>query len=272
MKRRARKSTAVVNRLLILFALVIGLGLLGPHAVAQTGLAKADPSASGILFQCLQEKWPDIQSSGGHVFVPETGQNLEWDKDKQAWIDVKTLECICPKCDAGQPTEKKVIEKKKEACDLEFGYDYMRAPDESAKNLNGFGGSLFCNVKPWIAIGGDFGALFGSTTDTVGTTNIDVSLHRQTYLFGPQFDFYPNDKVKVFVHPLFGGVHDTTKTTIGTVTSDFSANAFAMAFGGGVDVNLNNHFAIRPIQVDYLPTHFGGAWQNNYQISTGLVI
>ncbi|HSP61347.1 MAG TPA: outer membrane beta-barrel protein [Pyrinomonadaceae bacterium] len=169
-------------------------------------------------------------------------------------------------------TEKKVIEKKKEVCDIEFGYDYMRAPDESAKNLNGFGGSLFCNVKPWIGIGGDFGSLFGSTTDTVGTTKIDVSLHRQTYLFGPQFNFYPNDKVKVFVHPLFGGVHDSTKTTIGTTTTDSAASAFAMAFGGGVDINLNNRFAVRPIQFDFVPTHFGGAWQNNYQISTGIVV
>jgi hypothetical protein len=98
------------------------------------------------------------------------------------------------------------------------------------------------------------------------------SLHRQTYLFGPQFTFYPNDKVKLFVHPLFGGVHDTTKTTIGTVTSDFSANAFAMSFGGGADVNLNHRFAIRPIQFDVMPTRFGGAWQSNYQISAGLVI
>jgi hypothetical protein len=169
------------------------------------------------------------------------------------------------------PTEKKVIEKKKEACDLEFGYDYMRAPDESAKNLNGFGGSLFCNVKPWIAIGGDFGALFGSTTDTVGTTKIDVSLHRQTYLFGPQFNFYPNDKVKVFVHPLFGVVHDSTTTIFGTTTTDSSASAFAMSFGGGVDINLNNRIAIRPIQIDYVPTHFGGTWQSNYRVASGIV-
>jgi hypothetical protein len=108
----------------------------------------------------------------------------------------ETLECICPTC-GGQPAEKKVIEKKKEVCDIEFGYDYLRAPDESAKNLNGFGGSLFCNVRPWIAFGGDFDLLFGSITDTLGTTKIDVSLHRQTYLFGPQFNFYPNEKVRV---------------------------------------------------------------------------
>jgi len=132
--------------------------------------------------------------------------------------------------------------------------------------------SLFYNFTPHVGVGGDFSALFGSTTDTVGTIKFDISLHRQTYLFGPQFNFYPNDKVKIFVHPLFGGVHDTTKITIGTTTTSFSANAFAMAFGGGVDVNLNNHFAIRPIQFDYVPTHFGGAWQSNYRISTGLVI
>jgi len=78
--------------------------------------------------------------------------------------------------------------------------------------------------------------------------------------------------VKVFVHPLFGGVHDSTKTTIGTTTTSFSANAFAIAFGGGVDVHLNNRFAIRSIQFDFVPTRFGGAWQSNYQISTGVVI
>ncbi len=196
-----------------------------------------------------------------HAFNPKTGQNFV------------RVPCPPPSVTTTPPTPTPTPnEKKVEACDLEFGYDYMRAPDENAKNLNGFGGSLFCNVKPWIAVGGDFSALFGSTTDTVGTSNIDVSLHRQTYLFGPQFNFYPNDKVKIFVHPLFGGVHDTTKTTIGTTTTSFSANAFAMAFGGGVDVNLNNHFAIRPIQFDYVPTHFGGQWQSNYRISTGLVI
>jgi hypothetical protein len=166
------------------------------------------------------------------------------------------------------PTPK----EKKEACDLEFGYNYMRAPDESAKNLNGFGGSLFCNVKPWIAVGGDFGALFGSTTDTVGTIKFDTSLHRQTYLFGPEFDFYPNDKVKIFIHPLFGGVHDTTKTTIGTTSVSSSATTFAVDFGGGVDIKLNKHFFVRPFQVDYMLTDFGGQRQNNVRFSSGIGI
>ena len=230
-----------------------------------------------MFYDCLKSKFPKVErhlgiDGGLSAFDSQSGRNFAWDKDKQAWIDTKTLECICPTCPGQVKEEKKVIEKKKEACDLEFGYDYMRAPDESAKSLNGFGGSLFCNVKSWIAIGGDFGALFGSTTDTVGTTKVDVSLHRQTYLGGPQFKFYQNDKVKVFGRSLFGVVHDTTKITIGSTTTDFSANAFAWDVGGGVDMIINNHIAIRPIQVDYMRTHFGGEWQNNYRLSAGVVI
>lgn len=150
-----------------------------------------------------------------------------------------------------------------------IGYSYLRAPDETVKNLNGFDSSFFYNVKPWLAIGGEFTGAFGSSQIEPTT---DASLHRFLYLFGPQFNFYPNDKVKVFVHPLVGGVHDSTTTIFGTTTTDAAASAFAMAFGGGVDVNLNKRLAVRPIQVDYLPTHFGGTWQNNYRISTGLVI
>jgi hypothetical protein len=58
----------------------------------------------GSFRYCLQKKWPDIQISGDgdQAFVPGTGQNLAWDSDKQAWIDTKTLECVCPICPASQ--------------------------------------------------------------------------------------------------------------------------------------------------------------------------
>ncbi len=144
----------------------------------------------------------------------------------------------------------------------------MRAPKESAKNLVGFSGSLFYDFTPHVAVGGEVSIVFGS--NRIGT-NIDTSLHRYTYLFGPQFSFNANDKVKVFVHPLFGGVHDTTKTTIGTTSVSSSATAFAMAFGGGVDVGVSSHIAVRPFQFDYVLTHFGAPRQNNFRFSSGIV-
>ena len=51
-----------------------------------------------LFVGCLQDKWPDTKYDGHYAFVPETGQNLAWDKDKHAWIDTKTGKCICPEC------------------------------------------------------------------------------------------------------------------------------------------------------------------------------
>ena len=49
-----------------------------------------------------------------------------------------------------------------------------------------------------------------------------------------------------------------------------------MAIGGGVDFKLSHRFSIRPVQVDYLMTHFdelglGAQNQNNLRVSTGVV-
>ena len=49
-----------------------------------------------------------------------------------------------------------------------------------------------------------------------------------------------------------------------------------MTVGGGFDVNLSHHFAVRPAQVDYLLTRFDESTnnarsQNNLRVSTGIV-
>jgi hypothetical protein len=60
-----------------------------------------------------------------------------------------------------------------------------------------------------------------------------------------------------------------------------SQDAFAMAFGGGVDIKLNRRIAFRPIQLDYVMTRFQPLFisglgdinrdrnQNNLRYSTG---
>ena len=56
---------------------------------------------SEACWHFLKSKWPDvsIDHQSKMAFVPETGQNLAWDKEKQAWVDVKTGKCICPECE-----------------------------------------------------------------------------------------------------------------------------------------------------------------------------
>jgi len=75
----------------------------------------------------------------------------------------------------------------------------------------------------------------------------------------------PYDKVSFSAHALFGISHFSSSA--GSVTS--TDNAFTMKLGGALDVNVNNHFFIRVIQIDYAPTFFGGNTQNNFQVGFG---
>jgi hypothetical protein len=50
--------------------------------------------------------------------------------------------------------------------------------------------------------------------------------------------------------------------------------AFATAAGGGIDVRVSRHFAVRPVQAEYFLTKFrDGAnnRQNNFRYSAGIV-
>ena len=49
---------------------------------------------------------------------------------------------------------------------------------------------------------------------------------------------------------------------------------FAWAAGGGLNINVNDHFAFQLFQADYLNTRtdgFGGKPVNNFRLATGVV-
>jgi hypothetical protein len=53
-----------------------------------------------------------------------------------------------------------------------------------------------------------------------------------------------------------------------------SETAFAMTAGGGIDVTVSRHLAVRPVQAEYFLTKFpDGAdnRQNNFRYSAGIV-
>jgi hypothetical protein len=94
----------------------------------------------------------------------------------------------------------------------------------------------------------------------------------------------------VFAHALFGEARSSLGAGVGIPiiggisTGLTSANAFAMAFGGGIDIALTRHLAIRAVQVDYVRTQFSatdalttglssslGNRQNSFRYSTGIV-
>jgi hypothetical protein len=55
-----------------------------------------------------------------------------------------------------------------------------------------------------------------------------------------------------------------------------TAEAFAMDFGGGVDIPIGKKISFRPAQIDYLLTRYSNQFtktsnQNNFRYSVGIV-
>ncbi len=146
------------------------------------------------------------------------------------------------------------------------GYSYLR--NSGSSSFNGWEGQGTFN----------FSRHFGITADINGNYR---TLASATTSFG---------RTSVFGHALFGQALSNlgggiSLPIIGGISSGVtSATAFAMAFGGGVDIGLSRHFAIRVAQVDYLRTNFSSAdalstgllsningHQNSYRYSAGIV-
>jgi opacity protein-like surface antigen len=138
----------------------------------------------------------------------------------------------------------------------------------------------------------NFGSVFGIKADFMGYTQ-GSGLRNQlkehgfaaqangnlfTYMFGPQIKKHTGT-FQPFGEALFGAAHTNAYATILTeegriLQGSSNNNAFAMALGGGLDLAVSKHVAIRPVEVDYLLTRFGArdyhANQNNFRYVGGL--
>jgi hypothetical protein len=171
--------------------------------------------------------------------------------------------------------------------ELGIGYNYIHAPDEDVKDLHGFNASFFYNVNGWLSFGGEFMGGFGSESFRQFSTDVDTSLDRYVYVFGPRVSLRPTPAFTIFAQALVGGDHDSSDTTFTThfapniraasTSSSFSSSAdcWAFDFGIGADWQFARHWSWRIAEASYLATTFSSAtsdhWQNNWRISTGLV-
>jgi len=155
-------------------------------------------------------------------------------------------------------------------------------------NLQGGKGEFVFNPTKSVGLVAEFGG-YDVTGLPSGSGNA-VTLF--SYLFGPRFNIRKSEKVTPFVEVLLGGAHVSGSGTIApdaavspyqisTVYFGGTSNAFAMAAGGGIDVKLTQHVALRLIQADYLMTRFStnfnsdtgstsAATQNNFRIGAGI--
>jgi cytochrome oxidase assembly protein ShyY1 len=139
------------------------------------------------------------------------------------------------------------------------GYSYLR---NNSNGFNGWTGQGTYNFTRNFGLTADFAGNY-RTLDSATILGFGASTnqHMYTYMFGPTATAYFG-KSSIFAHALFGQAHSSLGAGVsipiigGISTGVRSANAFAMAFGGGVDIGVSKHFAIRAAQVDYLQTRF----------------
>lgn len=135
--------------------------------------------------------------------------------------------------------------------------------------LHGFQASVAGNVNKWFGLVAEFGGAYDR--DTLGS-GLKVESTVYTYLFGPRFSRRGNGRATLFAHSLFGGVHGRGRIEGLELNRLETANGFAMALGGGVDVKLSERLALRVLQADYLLTRVDSETANNARLSAGLVI
>jgi len=161
---------------------------------------------------------------------------------------------------------------------VEFGlnYSFVRVNpggNLSSYNANGGFGTAQYNFSKSFGLVADLGANYvGSANGTqIGNTAFE-------YLFGPRFT-WRHSRFSPYVQTLFGGErfsNGLNPSALNPVTGS-SQNNFAAAFGGGLDITVTQHMAVKPIQVEYLMTQFapGSGYPNNVannlRYSTGIV-
>jgi|SRR5579863_3519596 len=161
-------------------------------------------------------------------------------------------------------------------------------------NFNGWNAAAQFNATRLFGIKADFGGNYGMPItlssqaqvflSQLGITGLPPKARSYNYLFGPVV-FQSKGRYRPFAHALFGvnslstNLSNVNVRGFGIPGLTLSDTAFAMAFGGGLDVKLTDHISLRAGQADYLFTKhdFSGGisgiatHQNNFRASVGVV-
>lgn len=169
--------------------------------------------------------------------------------------------------------------------ELYAGYTYVGADPFSTNTrvrLDGWEAAFDLNIVRWLGLVADFGSSYGNAQIPVAvptpfppcppvcptsTTNFPVSTHLFTYLFGARVPYRRWEKFTPYAQLLFGRAH--VKGSIMDVSESDTESAIVL--GLGADYRITERLAWR-LQADYLRTRFFRYYEDNYRVSTGIVL
>ncbi len=146
-------------------------------------------------------------------------------------------------------------------------------------NTQGWNGAVTFYLTRWLGLVADFGGQYSPRLQGTSFQAPDQAWHGElhgsshSFLFGPRFVFRPGGRVKPFVQGLVGvsrldyrasgegqvttaigpgGGLETHSFDLEMLENRVRANSLAGGIGGGVDLRVSRHLAVRLIQVDLL--------------------
>lgn len=174
--------------------------------------------------------------------------------------------------------------------DVENNNEVEEFFDERA-TFHGFETAGVYNFSRYVGLKGDISGTYNKknfsasvpVTGGTSTVSFDADSSLYNFLGGVQVKDNANEgRFKPFAHALVGAGHARVKVRnlvcpTGVDCTGFedttSETGLAGAFGGGIDVRINDKFDFRAVQVDYNPLKFkDSSVQHNFRFGIGLVI
>ena len=157
--------------------------------------------------------------------------------------------------------------------DLAVTYDGERSLRASTSQTFWMqGGSIELGANVWHGWGSG-AEVTGTHASAIGSTNIPLSLVTAT--FGPRYRWHADGRVSIYGQGLLGeanGFRSLFPTPAGAQTQ---ANSLAVQVGGGVDLRLRKHVAVRALEASWLRTQLPNATndiQNTLRLGAGIVL
>jgi hypothetical protein len=162
-----------------------------------------------------------------------------------------------------------------------FSYAYIRfAPEGVAPTFHANGGhfQFIYNFNNWLGVVGDFGGYSAGGIRAYG-----YSSNIANFQAGPRLSFWKKSRVNPYIQGLFGGAFISANPDLSFVVPpganrlvlESSVTKFALLAGGGLDIRLARHVALRAFEADYFYTKLPNPvftpenMTNNLRVSAG---
>ncbi len=164
-------------------------------------------------------------------------------------------------------------DQRRDRVSLALSYDTLGGSMTNSNSFTTQGGAAEMNYSFFHGLGATASVL-GVHADSIGS-GVPVNLILLT--FGPSYTYrhHGAHPVSFFAHGLVGRANGFDGLYPQGGVANASANSLAVQTGGGVDVGLTRHLAVRLVQADYVRTQLPNSLtnvQNNLRLGVGIVL